>query len=264
MESPGIKKKSKGYLRLSLLIAVLIFVLPGTGYGYIMPAEQIIGFMATNFSKFKTLIITQSTNQGSDGNKEVEKVFKEKIWIKSPDLFRSKIIDEGIERVRVTDNTYRQLLIANNKKRLMRVLGGMGINKESVAFTRIDGLIAYRIGDKEPDRPKILIEKKRFLPLMLIYSLSEDPAGNKIKIRFRDYRKMEQGWYPFEITYSYGNEIIEKYAIHTLNANLPVDLSLFYSSKVQTLPGKAPEKGEDSLEEERLRQIIKTFEEKYQ
>ena len=61
-----------------LLILGVTFLTSGRGMGYIMPAEQIIDFMAKNFSKFKTLVFTQSTHQQ---DKEVEgdgRIFEEK------------------------------------------------------------------------------------------------------------------------------------------------------------------------------------------
>ena len=247
-----------------VLLALLVFVFPERCRGYIMPAEQIIQFMASNFSKFETLIITQSIRQEDQKDKESVKVFKEKIWMKTPSLFHSKVLDQTGERVVIPDFFYRRLLIANNEKRLEQILSGIGINLESVALTRIDGIIAYRIGDRLPDAPKLLIEKERFLPLFLQYRLPENPGMETIAVRFRDHRKLEQGWYPFEIIYSEGSKIRESYTIDTLQANVPVSQSLFDTSEIKSRPAQAPEKGTiPKEEEERLRKIIKEFDKKY-
>ena len=73
------------------LVTSLIQALPDQGQGYIMPAEQLIQFMAANFSKFQTLVITQSTQYENQGDKRAEKVFEEKIWMRSPSFFHSEI-----------------------------------------------------------------------------------------------------------------------------------------------------------------------------
>ena len=249
------------------IIAILTLLIPviyEISFGYIMPAEQLIGFMAKNFSKFETVVIIQNVIRQNEEDKDQGKIFKEQIWMKSPDLFQARILDqqEGMEEVRNT--AYRQLLIANGTQRIEQILSRMGINLESVGFTRIDGIIAYRIGDREPESPKILIEKERFLPLLIIYRPMENLTRHVITVRFGDYRKLEEGWYPFETTYSLGQKIKETYSIQSLQANGPIDTQIFYSSGEKPYSSEIPEKEQEDPDEERLRQIIKTFEKKYQ
>lgn len=253
--------------RYTLVIAILTILIPPIyekSFGYIIPAKQLIGFMAKNFSNFETVVIIQDVIRENEKDKDQRKIFKEQIWMKSPDLFHSKILDqqEGMGEVRNT--AYRQLLIANKTQRIGQILSRMGINLESVAFTRIDGVIAYRIGDKEPESPKILIEKERFVPLLLIYRPIDNLTHNAITVRFRDYRKLEQGWYPFETTYSLGQKVRETCSIQSLQTNEPIDTQIFYSSGEKPYPSETLEKNQENPDEERLRQIIKTFEKKYQ
>ena len=73
---------------------------------------------------------------------------------------------------------FRRLLISNSGTGLERLLSGMGINLKKVSFTRIEGIIAYRIGDKTPDSPKLLLEKETFLPSSFnVQTFSENPPG---------------------------------------------------------------------------------------
>ena len=235
-----------------------------TCQGYVMPAEQLIAFMAKNFSKIQTLVIVQSTQQKDEKYEGGEESFMERVWMKSPDLLRSQVTDHPMGRVKDPDMAYRQILMANSAQRLMQLLSGMGVNLHSVGFTRIEGIIAYRIGDKEPERPKILVEKDRFLPLFLVYRSSEQSVLETITVQFKDYRKMDEGWYPFQITYSDGKALKEDYTIHTLQANVPIDPALFVMPKRESVSDQALEPGQVAPEEERLREVIKKFEEKYQ
>jgi hypothetical protein len=127
------------------------------------------------------------------------------------------------------DHSYRQLFLANSASRLMDVLYGMGVWLPKTGYTRIDGIIAYRIGDSQEVSPKLLVEKARFLPLLMVYKSPSHPEGDLIKVRFLDYRKVQQGWLPFEITWSYGQNITEKYIINSVKVNVPVSQSLFDS-----------------------------------
>lgn len=249
----------------------LAFMVKHTCHGYIMPAEQLIELMADNFSKFKSLLIIQSVsddNQTIDEEhlvyyEDAEDVFKEQLWMKSPNLFRSQPLGYGEDRGENRDMVYRQLLIANSQEDLEQLLSGMGINLQSVAFTRIDGVIAYRIGDKGPYSPKLVIEKERFLPLLLVYGLSEDFYKGPVTVWFKEYRKVERGWYPFEITYSVGDRAKETFEIQHMEVNIPIDPSIFESSSVKTRLDEAQDTKQRSPEEKRLRKIIKAFEEKY-
>jgi len=229
-------------------------------HGYIMPAEQLIEFMTKNFSKVKTVVVTHSTLKEDQGT---EKVFKEQIRMKAPDLFQMKPLDNVEDRGTFPDMSYRQLLIANSASRIEEVLTMMGIDLHTVSLTRIDGIIAYRIGEKGPEGPQLLIEKERFLPLLLVYRPPGDPSGEMITVRFDDYREVDKGWYPFEITYSPGGDGREEYSALDVQANVPLDSLPQQPFKVESSQNRAPEKGAPDVEEERLKKIIKAFEGKY-
>jgi hypothetical protein len=124
---------------------------------------------------------------------------------------------------------YRQLLMANTSTRLEQLLSMMGINLEAVSLTRVDGVIAYQIGQKGDHIPKLLIEKERFLPLQLVYRMAGDTSEEIVKVRFQDYRKEGKGWIPYQINYSVDNRIREEYSIQNLQINEQID-----SSSLQT------------------------------
>jgi hypothetical protein len=228
-----------------------------------MPAEQIVGLMVSNFSNLNTMVITQYTNHAdrSDGGRE--KVFREKIWLKSPNLYHAKALEKKELPTFVPDVAYRQLLIANSEEAIMRLLGGMGIDLEAVAFTRFDGVIAYRIGDGDPESPKIIVEKERFLPLHLVYRSRDDQLNEIIKVQFADYRKLDPGWYPFQITYDHGTEITQKSATLAVQANVPVAPSVFGPLPPPIEERSPGDRQGEEEEEGRLKKILETFEDKY-
>ncbi|MBN1849441.1 MAG: hypothetical protein JW932_12740 [Deltaproteobacteria bacterium] len=236
------------------------------GHGYIMPAEQLIEFMAKQFISFKTLIIIQTTQQTSNWSDGEEDVYEEQIWLKAPDLFYSKPLTGLTNPRKRPDMTFQRILMANeDTKILQQLFMERGIDMSLVALTRIDGVIAYHIGDKIPESPKILIEKERFLPLLLIYRPHNPSIEDVITVRFKNYQQTDQGWYPFEITVSYGSELKETYIIRSVQVNKPIKVEALYPLRFGTPPDQIqtqPE-GVNDVDEERIKKIIKQFEEKY-
>jgi hypothetical protein len=213
----------KSFLRDIALIIYFMTILNGRAYGYVMPAEQLLAFMANNFADIQTAVIVQSTLKTEQDN---EKVFMEQVQLKSPNLFSIKAFDNTARGGRLPDMAYRQLLIANTSSRLQVVLSMMGINLQAVSFTRIDGTIAYRIGEKGDNSPRLLIEKERFLPLLLIYRPGGEMLGDTVTVRFEDYRREDTGWLPFQISYSVNDRIREEYTTQSLQINVPLNQSL--------------------------------------
>ena len=146
----------------------------------------------------------------------------------------------------------------------MQLFQKMGIDLEQVAYTRVDGVVACIIGSAEAGTPKLIIEKERFLPLQLTYRAIGDHAGALIDVRFKDYREIDHGWYPFEITYASDRWPNETYTLLTILPNGPFDPSVFSTPMTGSPRGKASEKDEGLSDDERLKQIIKKFEDKYQ
>ena len=247
--------------------------MPMKGKAYIMPAEQLISLMTRNFSQLKTLVITQSTHLISPEDLEVQMILEEKIWLKSPGYHYSELGDlpndwsanaYGLTAARPsTDNTFRRFFMASNKNTIMALASEMGINLGLVALTRYDGVIAYRLGDKDPKAPKLLVEKERFLPLFLSYWLWGDSGRKTVTVLFGDYRKVEKGWYPYEIAMFCGEELEERYFITDLLVNSPIESSFFDEREEPSRHARESEQDKNSREEGRLREVIEFLKDKY-
>jgi hypothetical protein len=214
--------KWKGLVFLVLLSGCLSALSEQSAHAYLLPAEQIIQFMAVNFSKTQTLIVHQYGEETTE--EKGSRGFDEILTMKSPDQFHSRI--KEFSETKERDYSYRQFFLANSASRLMALLLEMGIDVQKVSYTRIDGVVAYRIGETDQASPKVLVEKGRFLPLLLLYK-APGLGGALAKAKFVDYRKVEQAWYPFEIFCSTANGTIEKYTVRSLKVNGPVSASLF-------------------------------------
>ncbi|MCJ7685615.1 MAG: 1-acyl-sn-glycerol-3-phosphate acyltransferase, partial [Desulfobacteraceae bacterium] len=274
-----------------LLITSLLLVMPGSSSGYLMPVDQLIDKMRARFSSFKTLIIDQSTHVLDPQDRETTMVFQEKTWIKSPGYCRSEITGrpesldkdgapappppgepaqrEGQVAYEVkeaqgnSDTAFRRLLMANNRDTIMTFLAQMGVNLESVGLTRLDGIVAYCVGDKGPESPKLLINKESFLPLLFSYVPLRSSTQELVVVRFDKYKQVDSGWYPYEIGYSVETGRAERYFVLNIVVNPPIEASFFRITTEKTGIPQKPENDRDGQQEERLKEVIRVLKEKY-
>jgi len=221
---------------------------------YVLPSEQLLQFMAVHFSKFDTLVVKHSLERESG---EGVQNFEEILIMKNPDLFHAEIGDSFANQNRVVDRSYRMLFFSSTRSRAANLLREAGVDLDKVSYTRVDGTIAYLIGDRGPESPKLAVEKARFLPLFFVYPSSLAGSSELINVTFRDYRQVDQGWYPFEILCSSGKGWAERYEIRSIQANVPVEPSIFLKPHEESRPAESPAK------DEKIDAIIEMFEQKY-
>jgi hypothetical protein len=229
-----------------------------------MPSEQLLEFMIKNFEKINTLVIIQSTlrEKTSIENEIIQKQFKEQLLLKSPGFFQSRILTEEGTRPGVGDLSYRRLIMAESQSNVESFLRDKGIELEQVMLSRLEGTVVYLIGHDNPYSSKLIVEKKRFLPLLISYP-STEAFEKMVTVRFNDYRKLEKGWYPFQIIYSIESQMKEIFTIQSCEVNVPINASIFSEKSEKTFPSKKEKTDKTEADEERLKKIIKAFEEKY-
>ena len=245
----GKMKKLPKYLTGLCLLIGFFSLSPDRCLGYVLPSGQLISYMVKNLSEFRTLVITQTTWQKDERNEEGWESYQERIWMESPNLFRSQVLNLPKGRLMKPDTSFRSLLMADSDTWVKGLLTRMGINLNAVGLTRVEETVAYRIGGKDPDAPKIVIEKKRFLPLVLTYSFPGNYGTANITVLFSDYRKIDKGWYPFEITYFDPRGFRENCVIDTLQANVPIDPAVFAGAVTTSGPDQTIEQDEISQKE---------------
>ena len=223
-----------------LLIALVFLVMsPSRGLSYVLPYDQIIEFMAHRFAALKTLkILRVTTIRGFYG--EPDKAFGEIIEVMSPNLYRADVagqpgtrlvVHNGSRTLRIINGTivsglkrdhfqYHFLFVAQDPRQILKVLQHENININRVSLTRFEGKIAYSIGDKQEGSPRLLVEKDRFLPVLL--------ALDDFSVRFSDYREIaEETWYPYQIVYSSYGSTVEEYSVQDVTINPPLDVTQF-------------------------------------
>jgi hypothetical protein len=272
---------------------LVLFFLSVEIYAYVRPLEQILREVQKRFATFNTLIIEQATHVIESKDPLREKVFREKVWLKLPRYDRTmemaapRSLNSGViasnaspaspNTTRESENLpyqalrqpnpdalYRWILMSHPKGELSAFLSELGIQIWDLGYDRCDGVVAYRIGAPTDGSPKLLVDKERFFPLRLSYMLPGDPEGRLVTVLFKDYRKTDAGWYPYEIDYALGDEPVEEYHILNLTANAPIQTS-FFERKIQRPP--TPSRTSASPvndDDQRLKAIMRKLEKKYQ
>lgn len=268
----GIINKSKYFL--FVLIIILLFWTSTTNLkAYVMPAEQLLDFMGGNFSRFRTLFVTQSIQRVTSEDQQEKVMFLKKTWLKAPNLFYSEItVDPNflnhMSELHLTnqyhkDLTFWPILLGNGTSELMSQLKLMGIDLKLVSFTRFEGIIAYCLGKKDNNSPMLLIDKNRFLPLMLNYWYRLGTKTNLISIKFGDYRKQKMGWFPYKITYYVDYEPKELYQITNFSINTPITYPLaIIPMKNSKAPSSLPISSQQ-LKKNTFREESKEFQKRY-
>ena len=273
-------------LKTIIMCCLFLFFTAAEISAYVMPLEQILARVGKRFAGQYSLIIEQSTHVIQSRDPLVEEVFKEKVWLKNPQYVRtvemntlatknasvggSKSIPgnttekQAAENQPNPDTSYRWLLMDHPKGGISAYLSQLGIQIGDSGYDRCDGVVAYRVGNRDPQGPRLLVDKERFFPLLLSYMLPGYQDGRLVTVRFKDYRKSDAGWYPYEIEYELQGAPVEVYRILNLTANAPIETS-FFEREIDPSPAPVrPSPNQGQPDDDRLKEIMRKLEKKYQ
>jgi hypothetical protein len=280
-------------VKIIFMCCMFLCLMIGEVCAYVMPLEQILQKVRKRFATLNTLIIEQATHVIQSRDPLRERVFREKVWLKTPRYERTmemaaprlpkagasapktialsqneevKAEKLPVQTIRQAnpDAAYRWLLMANPKGEISAFLSQLGIQIWDLGYDRCEGVVAYRVGARDRKGPKLLVDKKRFFPLLLSYMLPGDPEGRLVTVHFRDYRKNDAGWYPYEIEYALEDAPIEVYHILNLTANAPIQTSFSERKIERSAPPPGPPVNQGKPDDERLKKIMRNLEKKYQ
>ena len=247
----------------ALWLGVIFCICSMGAEAYVMPPEQLIDYMQDKFGVFKSLIIAQKTVVIDPQDGRESNSFEEKIWIKTPGFYKSQVISGQGNSAAAADesfsNSFRQLLMVNSRQYLLMLLAKFGIDLESSSYTRLDGVIAYSIGAREPGSARLLLDKETFFPMLLEYEVHQVSGLKKVSIRFEDYREILGGWYPFKIIYLEGGKVHEQNTVLDLQANMPLSSGLFRQEAVV----EKSRENDIRVDDEHLEEAIKALKDKY-
>jgi hypothetical protein len=232
----------------------LVLVPAGTA-AYVMPPEQLLEFMAENVAGYDTLGLRWEHRSGA-GDPTAEPV-TETVWYRSPGEVRVRALDGWGGAPPGAPGPGFLELFCGDTRRTERYLARHGVDLQTSAYTRLDETVAYRIGRDAPSAPLLLLEKARFTPLLFRYEPDDAAVGESTEILFKEYRRVGEGWFPYEILYRAASGVTGVYEVRELRQNEPL---------AAAPPPREPPGGAGRVpaeEEERLERVIRAFEAKY-
>jgi hypothetical protein len=267
MDMMHLKKRSVS----GMLIGFQLFIAAFLGFnsiaeGYVIPPEQLLEFMSKEVPGFNSVEIGW-TSQSNEVSGDTTYTINETVWFRSPNLLRV-IREEGVvqgEDVAGLGAGYLGLFCgkpAESKRLLIR----LGVPSANSSYTRIGGKVAYRIGSQAGDGPMLLLEKDRFLPVLLVFEPPNDRTGELARVRFKDYRKVGDGWFPFEIHYDGPSGVTEAYLVRQVMFNRPPPVERPESPRIEAPESPGEERPSNAVKEgegDRLKRVIRAFEEKF-
>ncbi|MFC1884409.1 hypothetical protein ACFL2O_06550 [Thermodesulfobacteriota bacterium] len=272
LKSVMIREKTK-LLRTCFVLAILFLATSGISWGYVLPGKQIIDLMSDNFSKFKSMIVVLSIRPAGEEAVEVESGLVQKIWLQTPGFFSKKVMgekeDQDSLKVKIQGDIedypifYHLLFMGRGNEAQTALISRMGIDLNTVSFTRKDGIIACRIGDPDIKSPCFILEKDRFLPLEIKCCVRGKTGPVMLSIRFEDYRKIEKGWYPHLVTSFLDGVPWFSCTVKDLETNPPITANLSPIPLENILPAASCAGREGDLQKERFENIIKSLKNRY-
>lgn len=233
---------------------------------YVMPPEQLLEFMSEKVPGCESMEIGWTASSSTlieEGGGTVEEI----VWFRRPNLLRV-LRDSG--EVRGEDVAGLEAgylgLFCGDEKEAERLLIRLGVAGTRSSYTRHEGEVAYRIGSDSGGGPTLLLEKKRFLPLLLLFEPRDGKVGGFAKVRFRDYRKVGEGWFPFEILYDGPSGVTGAYTVRQVLFNRPPPERAPKRSSLDSVSpseDKGASQGRGESESDRLKKVIRAFEQKY-
>jgi len=199
------------YKRISVkpfLVLPFFLLLPFKGaLCYVMPASQVLELMAKNFSSTDTIVIEQWVKVSESGGEDDQGLVPQRVKITPPWSFSCESVQgpgDGAEdifwRKCSCSNVgkYQCLFMKHSVPEVEAFVLRLGIDTSMVSLTHLGEEIAYFIGRKGKGRSHLIVGRKSFLPLELHIGFPGSSVG-PFTIRFKDYRHIGNGWFPYRI-----------------------------------------------------------------
>jgi hypothetical protein len=250
------KRPECGAQRLLFFLLLSASVLTGDASGYVLPPEQILEFMAGNAAGYSAVGIIW---EHASGDRQPEHgPAREEVWFRSPD-------DYSIRRAAGPDPGEQEgagaaflELFTGRRHRIERFLLELGVDLDSSSYTRVERTVAFRIGGDAEEAPALIIEKSRFIPILLRYASGRGWGGGMTELSFLDYRPSGEGWFPYEVRYRTADGTTGSYRVLDLRPGEPPPAE-GYSTEGAGADGAGRES-----EADRLERVIKSLEEKHE
>jgi outer membrane lipoprotein-sorting protein len=252
---------------------------------YVLPGPYLLKLMTQNLGIANRILVTQKLIL-HDANPDLNaEELSETVYFKSPKTFRSDIISEGVQRIRIiTDGIiftvmdgklsdipessydhYKDLLLFRSTEILQERLFNRGVNINVTSLGRFQDTQAYVLGAQYPDETlsQVWLDKKTFLPFRWIITSN---ATQNLEILYLDWKKLNQIWYPMRIDFFSNGNLVREIHVQDIKINPSFRSDLF---DIQQLKSRYPKdvptepKNDTKYEKDEVQKTIEEFEKIY-
>jgi len=253
---------------------------PAALRAYVLPGPYLLKLMTQNLGDAKRLMVVQKLVLYDDTFKKSRIELSETLTFIFPNLFRSDILSENIQKIhilskndaltvidkRVSDepesrfDLYKDLLLFRSREILQKRLTRLGIDTNISSLGRFQGRLAYVLGARYPDETvsQIWLDKNSFHPLRW---LRTDSTNRRLEIVYLDWKKLSHSWYPMHIKIFSNDTLVREIYVQDIkeNPSIPADLFDIRKLKLQ-YPQRASHEQENEAKED-MDEVQKTIEE---
>ncbi len=271
------------FLRKSLAILFCLAILGfqhASLHAYVLPGPFLLKLMTQNLGIADRLLVTQKLILHDDNPNMNTDELSETLTFKFPKTFRSDIVSENIQRIRILSNRivftvidgkisdepenaydhYKDLMLFRSREIIEERLSDLGVDVKVSSFGRFQGKPAYILGAQYPDEtaPQVWLDKNTFLPFRWIISGN---ATRNLEVLYLDWKNLNKTWYPMRIEFYSNGNLVREIHVQDIKVNPSFPDDLFDIQKLTLLyPKDAPIEPKNGDKEE-LDEVQKTIEE---
>jgi len=271
------------FLRKSLAI---FFCLATLGFqyasldAYVLPGPFLLKLMIQNLGIADRLLVTQKLVLNDNNPNMSADELNETLKFIFPKTFRSDIVSENIQRIRILSGSsvftvidgkisdepensydhYKDLILFRSREILQERLSNLGVDVKVTSLGRFQGNPAYVLGAQYPDETssQVWLDKKTFLPYRWIMTSN---AKQNLEVLYLNWKKLNQTWYPMRIEFFSNGNLVREIHVQDIEVNPSFQADLFDIQQLKSLyPQGAPAEPKNGGKEE-LDEVQKTIEE---
>jgi outer membrane lipoprotein-sorting protein len=260
-------------------------MLAASAEAYVLEGLHVLDLMTREKSLPQTLLVQQQViiedPTLSDEPVELEQTLRYSF----PDTFRADTKHELTRRIlvvarnqalvvvddRIISNQqgwfdlYKDVLLYRSRHLLHEALIAQHVDVGQTSLGRWDDHVVIVIGARYPDESvsQLWVDKELFRPLRWIIMTAvtpEDQATNRLEFTYRDWRKINDVWYPMQIETTLNNKRIGMVRVKSVQKDVVLDPELFNISSLMTLYDPAEPEEPQPQSESELDEVDRTIE----
>lgn len=175
------------------------------------------------------------------------------------------VIDEHLAAESETRfDLFKDLMLFRSRQALVDRLWQLGVDVSVSSLGRFEGQAAFVIGGQYPDESvsQIWLDKETFRPMRwIIHDASGDFGREPLEVRYLEWWKKENVWYPMRVEFFQNNQLIQVAIVEKLEINRTFPNEIFDIQELRARYPSAPPVEPEEARTEEPSEVEKTIQE---